>query len=221
MNMEAMMKRCAYFLLAVFFVGLFSHGLATEAGAAAIYVWIAGIPGEAQDKDHKNWTDAKSVNHQIKQSGTMHVGGAGKVQYGDFVVVKRIDKTSPKLNLLCANGNHISEVIIEQTASYTDAGRVPFLQYKLEKVLVTSVDTTFTELEKDVGTEKVTLSFGKITCIYIEVDDKGRSKGEIAYSWSVERNAEEPVGQKSPPQSSGQTKPQYQWQRYRGPLPKK
>jgi len=204
------MKRCTYLLVAVFLVGLFSLALASEA-EAAIYVWFNGIPGEAKDKDHRNWTDAKSVNHQIKQSGTMHVGGgggAGKVQYGDFVVVKEIDKTSPKLNLLCANGKHISEVIIDMTASYTDAGRVTWLQYKLEKVLVTSVDTTFTTIEKDF-IEKVTLSFGKITCTYKEMDERGMSKGKVTYSWDVEKNVEEPVGQKSPPKPSGQTKPKY------------
>jgi len=205
------MKRCTYLLVAVFLVGLFSLALASEA-EAAIYVWIDGIPGQATDKDHKYWIDAESISHQIKQSGSMHVGGgggAGKVQYGDFVVLKEIDKASPKLNLLCANGKHISEVIIEMTASYTDAGRVTYLQYKLERVLVTSVDTTFTALEKNPDTEKVTLSFGKITCIYTEVDDKGRKRGNIAYSWSVEKNVEEPVGQKSPPKPSGQTKPKY------------
>jgi type VI secretion system secreted protein Hcp len=209
--MEGMMKRCAYGLAAVFFVGLFSLTLASEA-EAAIYVWVHGIQGEATDKDHRNWIDAKSVNHQMKNSGTMHVGGgggAGKVDYGDFVVLKEIDKATPKLNLLCANGKHIPEVIIEMTASYTDAGRVTYLQYKLERVQVSSVDTSFSGGSQDPGTETVTLNFGKITCIYTESDDRGKKKGKVAYSWDVEKNKEEPVGQKSPPKPSGQTKPRY------------
>ena len=204
------MKRCTYFLVAVFLVGLLSLALASEVEAAT-YIWFDGIPGEAQDKDHKNWSDVLSVNYQIKQSGSMHVGGgggSGKAEYGDFVVHKKIDKASPKLNLLCFNGKHMDEVIIDNTASYTDAGRVTYLQYKLEKVLVTSVDTTFTG-DEQVGTEKVTLSFKKITCTYIELDQSGKSKGKVAYSWSVEKNVEEPVGQKSTPQSSGQSKPLY------------
>ena len=191
-------------------VGLFSLALASEVEAAG-YVWFDGIPGEALDKDHKNWSDVLSVNYQIKQSGSMHVGGgggSGKVEYGDFVVHKEIDKASPRLNRLCANGEHIPQVIIDKTASYSDAGRVTYLQYKLEKVLVTSVDTTVTG-DEQVGTETVTLSFGKITCIYTETDKRGTKKGDVAYSWSVEKNVEEPVGQKSTPQRSGQSKPLY------------
>ena len=204
------MKRCTYFLVAVFLVGLLSLALASEVEAAG-YVWFDGIPGEARDKNHKNWSDFLSVNYQIKQSGSMHVGGgggSGKAEYGDFVVHKKIDKASPKLNLLCSNGKHMDEVIIDKTASYTDQGRVTYLQYKLEKVLVTSVDTIVTGDEQD-GNETVTLSFGKITCIYTEYDESGRSKGSAGYSWSVEKNVEEPVGQKSTPQSSGQSKPLY------------
>jgi len=206
------MKRCAYFLVAVFMVGLFSLALASEA-EAAIYVWIDGIAGESRDKDHRNWIDAKSITHKIEQKvhSVAAQGGSsgGRADFGDFVVEKEIDKASPRLNRLCAKGEQISEVIIEKTASYTDAGRVTYLQYKLEKVLVTSVDTTFTELANDAGTEKVTLRFGKITCIYTESDGRGKEKGNVAYSWSVEKNVEEPVGQKSSPQSSGQTKPVY------------
>lgn len=192
------MKRCAYFLVAVLVVGLISLTLTNEA-EAAIYVWIDGIPGESRDKDHNSWIDAKSVDHKI----------AGKAQFGDFVVHKEIDKATPKLNLRCAKGERIREVIIEKTASYTDAGRVAYLQYKLEEVLVTSVETSFSGGSQDTGTETVTLSFGKITCTYTETDESGRKKGKVAYSWSVDKNVEEPVDQKSSPKSSGSTKPRY------------
>ena len=205
------MKRCVYFLVAVFVVGLFSLAVASEA-EAAIYVWIDGIPGEARDKDHGNWIEAKSISHQMKQSGGMHVGGGGgpgRVQYGDFVVHKEIDKATPKLNLRCAKGEHIPEVIIEKTVSYSDAGRVAYLQYKLEDVLVTSVDTSFSAGSQDTDTETVTLSFGKITCIYTEADQRGKKKGEVAYSWDLQANKEANTGQNSSSQSSGQTKPRY------------
>ena len=152
----------------------------------------------------------------------MHVGGgggAGKAGYSDFLVEKEMDKTSLQLNLLCANGKHIPEVIIDQTASYTDTGRVTYLQYKLERVLVTSVDTTSTGQSEDVPIEKVTLSFGKITCTYIEYDHKGKSKGKVEYSWDIEKNKEEPVGQNSPPQSSEPEKPKFKFLPYRGNIP--
>ena len=206
------MKRCTYFLVAVFVVGLFSLALASEV-EAVIFVRIEGIPGESKDKDHRNWIDAKSITHKIEQKvrSVASQGGrsGGRADFGDFVVHKEIDKATPTLNLYCAKGQHIPEVIIEKTASYTDAGRVTYLQYKLEEVYVTSVDTSFSGDSQETGTETVTLSFGKITCIYTEADQRGKKKGEVAYSWDLQANKEANTGQNSSSQSSGQTKPRY------------
>ena len=44
---EGMMKRCTYFLVAVFLVGLLSLALASEVEAAG-YVWFDGIGWEHQ-----------------------------------------------------------------------------------------------------------------------------------------------------------------------------
>ena len=207
------MKRCAYFLVAVFVIGLFSLVSASEAVATDIFVKIEGIQGESMDKRHSNWIDAESITHLIEQKvhSVAATGGrsGGRADFGDFVVHKEIDKASPKLNLRCAKGEHIREVIIEKTASYSDAGRVAYLQYKLEDVLVTSVDTSFSGGSQDAGTETVTLSFGKITCTYTEMDASGRKKGKVAYSWDLRANKEVNTGQKSTSQSSGQTKPRY------------
>jgi len=187
--MEGVMKRCAYFLVTVFVVGLFSLALASEAEATSIYVKMRGIPGESRDKDHRNWIDAESISHQIENRVGVSVSGgrsAGRTQF-DFVVHKEIDKATPKLNLYCASGRNIPEVIIELTASYTDAGRVAYMEYRLQDVRVTSVRAGVTGSKK-AGTEEVTLSFRKITSTYTELDVRGRKKGEIAYTWDLRAN---------------------------------
>ncbi|MHC5076483.1 MAG: Hcp family type VI secretion system effector [Planctomycetota bacterium] len=205
------MKRCAYFLVAVFVIGLFSLASASEAVATDIFVKIAGIPGESRDKRHSNWIDAESITHQIEQK--VHSIGAaggrsgGKPDFGDFVVFKKIDKATPALNLYCAKGQHIPEVTIHRTASTTDAGRVPYMEYKLEDVVVTLVRAGIPGGKA--GTEEVGLSFGKITWTYTELDVRGKKKGEITYSWDLQANKEANTGQKSTSQSSGQTKPRY------------
>ncbi|MCG6918278.1 MAG: type VI secretion system tube protein Hcp [Deltaproteobacteria bacterium] len=205
------MKRHACFLVALFVVGLFGLTLATEVEAQSIYVWIDGIPGESRDKDHANWIDAESISHQVEQKGSGGVATGGgatseRADFGDFLVFKKIDKATPALNLYCAKGEHIREVRIHLTASTTDAGRVTYMEYKLEDVTVTLVRA---EVTGGKVTEEVGLNFGKITWTYTGIAPSGKEAGEIATSWSLAANKEEPVGQKSPPKPSGQAKPLY------------
>jgi len=197
------MKRCAYFLVTVFVVGLFSLALVSEADATDIFVKMSGIEGESTVmlEGKKGWIEVESMNHQISQSGTMHAGGgggSGKVDVGDIRLVKKIDKTTPELNLLCSNGKHLEEVIIVLTQG--PQHRI-YMEYTLQPVLVTSVSA---EVAKGkFGTEVVTLNFAKISWKYYS------NKGAIERGWNIEKNVEESPGQKSPPKPSGQTKPRY------------
>jgi type VI secretion system secreted protein Hcp len=187
--MEGVMKRYAYFLVAVFVIGLFCLALATEAEATDIFVKIAGIPGESRDKRHRNWIYAESISQQIEGRGTIHVGsgrGSGRAQF-DFVVVKKIDKATPKLNLYCADGRHISEVRIELVRR---GGNKPtYMEYRLQDVVVTSVRTGTTKGK--LGTEEVALSFGKITCTYTEFAPSGKAAGDVGYTWDLRKNRAE------------------------------
>ena len=200
------MKRCAYFLVTAFFVGLLSLTLATKVEAQSIYVWIDGIPGESNVElmGKKGWIEAESMSHQISQSGTMHVGGgggSGKAQVGDMMLVKNIDRTTPELYLRCANGKHLDEVIILFTRRQGQQYQT-YMEYRLGKVLVSSVGAEATKGK--FATEVVTLNFAKISLKYYSY------QGEpIEKSWNIETNVEEPVGQESSPKSSGQTKPTY------------
>ena len=200
------MKRCAYLLVTVFVVGLFSLTLASEVEATDIFVWMQGISGDSTVMlmGRKGWIEAESMSHQISQSGTMHVGGgggSGKVQVGDVMLVKRIDKTTPELNLLCSSGKHVDEVIILLTRS-TGSQYQTYMEYTLSTVLVTSVRAEAKRGEAD--TEAVTLHFAKISWKYYA--DHG---AVIEKGWDIEKNTEESPGQESTTQSSGQTKPTY------------
>ena len=196
------MKRCTYFLVAVFFVGLFSLSLESEAEATDIFVWIQGIKGESTVmlEGKKGWIDVESMNHQISQSGTMHAGGgggSGKVQVGDISLVKKIDKTTPELNLLCSNGNHIPEVKILLTRRAGQQYRT-YMEYTLRPVLVSSVSAE--AAKGKFGTEVVTLNFAEIHWKYFYHGTP------IEKGWNIEKNTSAFY---EPPKSSGQTKPRY------------
>lgn len=61
-------------------------------------------------------------------------GGVGKVQFSDFVIVKKVDASSTKLLEMCASGKHIPQV----TLQLTDEKGQPFLVVKLSDVLISS-----------------------------------------------------------------------------------
>ena len=72
---------------------------------------IDGVPGESTDDKHKDWIEILSYNHHITQprSATKSSsGGAGteRCEHGEFVVLKKLDKASPKLYEYCSSGKH-------------------------------------------------------------------------------------------------------------------
>lgn len=155
---------------------------------AAAYIKFDGVDGEAQDKDHKNWSDLLSFNQAIHKpsTGTGVTRRRGDVVLDDIVLVKQLDKSSPKLAESICKGRVFPKVEIHMTASYTEAGRVTYYSYELKNVLVTSYSVSGAGQSEDIPMEEISLNFEEIKVTYTEFDSKGSSKGNVEYSWKVE-----------------------------------
>ena len=70
-------------------------------GTAAYYIKFDGIDGEARDKDHLGWSDLLCFDQAMRTpiGGTSSDGTRrrGDVVLEDIVLVKELDKASPKL----------------------------------------------------------------------------------------------------------------------------
>ncbi len=155
----------------------------------AAYIKFDGIDGEAQDKDHKGWSDIGSFSQSLHQPGSAATGATrrrGDVVLDDLAISKELDKSSPKLAEAVCNGKVFSKVEVHLTASYTDAGRVTYLAYEMENVLITSYSIGGSGQSEDVPVENFTLNFEKIKVTYTEADSSGKKKGNVEYSWKVE-----------------------------------
>ncbi len=155
----------------------------------AAYIKFDGVDGEAQDKDHKNWSDILSFSQGIVQPGSGATGPTrrrGDVILEDIRVTKELDKASPKIAESVCKGKVFPKVEIHLTASYTDAGRVPYFKYDLKNVLVTSYNVSGSAQSEAVPTEDFALNFEEIKVTYTEADNKGKSKGNVEYQWKVE-----------------------------------
>ena len=155
----------------------------------AAYIKFQGVEGEAQDKDHKGWSDVLSFNQGISQPGGGSTGPTrrrGDVILDDITVVKELDKASPKIAESMRKGKVYPKVEIHLTASYTDAGRQTYYAYELKNSLVTSYNISGSGQADDVPTEELSLNFEEIKVTYTECDNAGKKKGNIEYSWKVE-----------------------------------
>ncbi len=156
------------------------------------FLKIDGIDGESTDDKHKDWIEILSYSHGVSQlsSGSVSSGGgrsAERCDHQDLVVMKSLDKSSPKLNLYCSDGKHIKEIKLELCRA--GGNKEVYMVYKLEDAIVTSVQPSGSAGAGDLPAESVSFGYGKITWTYNETDHKtGTKKGTIEHNWSLHDN---------------------------------
>ena len=152
---------------------------------AGMFIRFDGVDGEAQNKDHIGWCNALSFS----QGQSLPAGSAGSPQRGnvvfeDIVIVKELDKASPKLAEAVCKGNVFPRVEIHLTRSYTSL--VTYYAYELKNVQIVGYRIGGSGYSEHVPTEELSLSFEEIKVTYTEFDEGGRPKGNVEYEWRLE-----------------------------------
>jgi type VI secretion system secreted protein Hcp len=93
-------------------------------------------------------------------------GGVGKADIHDLSFTKVIDKASPRLVVLAAGGVHVPSATL--TVLRPGKSGLPYIQYKLTNVIVTSVQQAGSGDSQPL--ESVSLAFSKITVQYTTVN---------------------------------------------------
>jgi|GEM_PF-3304104 len=87
-------------------------------------------------------------------------GGAGKVSFSDFNVLKSFDRSSPLLMDAVVRGRHFPSVILSLVKS---GSTQPFLTYEFDDVLISSISDSGSD---EVPTESVSFSMVKVIITY-------------------------------------------------------
>jgi type VI secretion system secreted protein Hcp len=180
---------------------------------SSAYVKFEGIDGESKDAVHENWSEIVSFNQGIHKPGGGATGTTrrtGEVIFDDIVIIKQIDKSSPKLAEAICKGKVFTKVEIHLTGpSEGSTCQGTFYAYELKNVMITSYTVSgsnplayalvalapditmpstgpFIVQAVDAPLEEVALNFEEIKVTYTECDSSGKSKGNIEYSWKVE-----------------------------------
>ena len=172
------------------YAGLLLAAVPTRAALVDYFLKLDGIPGESVDEAHKDEIEIYSFSLGATQTGgTTGGGGAGRVIFTDISFTKPVDKSSPHLYLLCAQGKHIPTAILYGRK----AGERPTDYYiiKLTDVLISSVQTSGAS-GGDRPTETLSLNYTKIEFSYARQKPDGSLEPPITTGWDIKLNIEVP-----------------------------
>ena len=154
---------------------------------------VDGIPGESTDDAHADWIEVLSYSTGVSQtaSGSASSGGGAsseRADFQDFSIVKALDKASPKLSVACADGTHISEVVLELCRAGGD--KVKYMEYKLSDCIVSSHRPGgSSQGGETLPLEEVSFNYGKIEWTYTQQQrTDGSGGGNVAGGWDLEKN---------------------------------
>ena len=157
---------------------------------AGMFIRFEGVDGEVQSGSYRGWCNALSFSQgQSLPDGGVIVGTTrqrANVVFEDIVVVKELDKASPKLAEAVCKGTVFPKVEIHLTRSYTNTGLVTYYTYELKNVLIVGYRIGGSGYSEHIPTEEISLNFEEIKVTYTEIDEGGRAKGNVEYTWRVE-----------------------------------
>lgn len=160
--------------------------------AVDYFLKIDGIDGESPDQTHQNEIELSSWSWGEEQPNvgarSIHGQGAGRVNMRPFKFTAPTNKSSVKLMLSCAKGDHIASVVL--TCRKAGGGQEEFLIITLTDVLVSDYDVCSEEADSNVAipVDQVELIYGKIEYEYRPQKYDGSLDNPIKAGYNLETN---------------------------------
>ena len=135
--------------------------------AVDYFLKIDGIDGESLQKGHEKELELMSFSWGESNAGSFagnQGGGSGKVSMQDFHYTIPVNKSTPKLFLACATGEHIKTA----TLTCRKAGKTQqeFLKWKFTDLLISSYQTGGSGGSDVIPIDQVSFKFTKIEVSY-------------------------------------------------------
>ena len=160
------------------------------------YLKIGDIKGESTEPDHKEWINLTSVSQGLTRPMASGISGSSRqrasVTCGDVVVTKEMDASTPKLISAICDGTVFKEVKIDICTSTGAAKRVPYFQWVLKNVMVTSFNVSGQIKSATDGAappvihETLSLNYEEIAWTYDKMGKDGKTQGKVDATWKVE-----------------------------------
>ncbi len=143
--------------------------------AIDMFLKIDGVDGESSDDRHRNeiallsfsWGEAR-----LTPDGGAGTGGSvGKVTMQDFHFTTLVNKSSPRLFLACAKGEHFKTAVL--TVRRTGAQPTDFFIWRLSNIVVSGYQSSAELAGGVLPTDHVTMGFSKIELEYRPMNPDG------------------------------------------------
>lgn len=83
-------------------------------GSMKVFMKVEGIAGSSMEKSRADWSDVRAFDHQLTYPFDMRDNrGRGEPEHGACVILKEIDKASPKFYEALAKKKKVDSVILE------------------------------------------------------------------------------------------------------------
>ena len=148
------------------------------------------VEGESLDDKHKGEIDIESYSWGVTNAGSAGQGGgsgAGKASAQDLHMTKKIDKSSPRLMLACATGEHFKTGLL--TIRKAGGKQEEYFKVALEDILVSSYQTGASSGSDELPTDQFTLNIGKVKFSYSpqKVDGSLGAADEKGYDFTANK----------------------------------
>lgn len=152
-----------------------------------VFLRIQGIEGESADPDHQGWIDIASFTYGLSRpAGDPTAIGEPQepANHRGLSLIKGADRATGLLYMHCNSGQPIEEVVLEVTRT-TEHG-ISVQEYRLQDVIVTSVQTAGATRSEARATESVTLHYASVEWTYVRLDPvSGSVISEVAMQWDL------------------------------------
>ena len=150
---------------------------------------LDGVKGESADSKHKDSIEISSFSWGCTNSGSHSSGGgggAGKASFQDIHFTTSVNKSSPKLMLNCATGEHIKKAVLFVRKAGTD--QQEYYTVTLSDCLVSSYQSGGHEGGDAKPTDQFSLNFAKIEFEYKPQKSDGSLEAAVKTGYDVKAN---------------------------------
>jgi type VI secretion system secreted protein Hcp len=152
------------------------------------FLKIDGFPGESKDARHPDEIEIFSFSWGASNAAVISGGGgggSGKVSFQDLNFTNPPHKSSPKLMLACATGQHIKNAVL--TLRKAGGSPLDYIKVTLEDCMVSSYQQAG-DTGGDRPVEQVSLNFAKIEFSYTEQKPDGSAGTVTTAGWDIVAN---------------------------------
>ena len=154
------------------------------------FMKLDGLKGDSKNQAFTDYIRIDSmsseITREIPESARGNQRAKGHTLLNNISVTRQLDASSTELQRMVATGKVIPTATVVFANMYGDSGKYqPYLQYKLENVVLASYSISCDSDGEDLPKEELALSYTKVTWSYTPYDEKGASQASVTNSYDL------------------------------------